>query len=138
MLTSPVSASTTPASRVCSQPSDQRVGSDRPRYGDSGRRTCSSPSTARTSIPGAGRIAGRCSPYRSVPITPTSVIPYMFPSGAPYFSSKDRDTAAGTSSPPVVIRLNCGNRGGSCTDASSPMWNGTPSTVAGVVADPIA
>ncbi len=42
-------------------------------------------------------------------MTPTSVIPYMLPSGTPYFSSKAAETAAGTSSPPVVIRLNCGN-----------------------------
>ena len=64
-------------------------------------------------------------------MTPTSVIPYMLPSGTPYRSVKARATAAGTSSPPVVIRLNCGSGPVGRVEASSPMWNGTPSTVAG-------
>ena len=37
-------------------------------------------------MPGPGAIAGRWLPCRSVPITPTSVIPYMLPSGTPYRS----------------------------------------------------
>ncbi|RAO48293.1 hypothetical protein ONO86_02771 [Micromonospora noduli] len=132
-VTRPVSSSTVPASRVCSQPSAQRVGSLSPTYGDAGQDTHSSPPDSRTWIPGAGAIDGRCDPYRSVPITPTSVIPYMLPSGTPYRSVNARATAAGTSSPPVVIRRSCGSGPAGRVEASSPMWNGTPSTVAGVV-----
>ncbi len=71
-------------------------------------------------------------------MTPTSVMPHMLPSGTPYLSANALATAAGTSSPPVVIRLSWGSFGGSATEASSPMWNGTPSTVAGVVPDATA
>ena len=83
MVSSPVAGSTVPASLVCSQPSDQRVGSDNPTYGEAGIPTSSSPFSSRTVMPGAGSTAGRLAPNRSVAMTPTSVMPYMLPSRMP-------------------------------------------------------
>src|SRR5918998_639608 len=84
MVISPVVGETVPASLVRSQPSAQRLGSDWPMYGDCGISMTISPSSSRTFIPGAGMSDGRCSPNRSVAMTPSSVMPYMLPSGTPY------------------------------------------------------
>src|SRR5207247_12590 len=80
--------------------STKGVGADSRAYGDGARPTSSSPFSSRTGIPGAGMSAGRCLPNRSVAMTPTSVIPYMLPSVAPYRSVKRCTTSARTSSPP--------------------------------------
>ena len=94
--------------------------------------TSSSPPSSRTSMPGAGA-------YRRA-VLAEKVGGDDADLGHPvHVAEPDRVpvgealpcTSARTSSPPVVMPVNWGSFGGSSTEASSSMWNGTPITVVG-------